>query len=83
MCNMLINSMLRYEQRVSANKIPFLVAYEAAGHSQHTASRALFSQRLSIGDDFALAPQVLAEFVHVLTDQTRIAQPLTMDAALR
>jgi predicted nucleic acid-binding protein len=25
---------------------------------------------------------VLAEFVHVLTDQTRIAQPLTMDAAL-
>jgi predicted nucleic acid-binding protein len=35
------------------------------------------------GDDFPLAPQVLAEFVHVLTDQRRFAQPLTMIAALQ
>jgi predicted nucleic acid-binding protein len=61
----------------------FLVAYEAVGHPQHTASEVLFRQCLSNGDDFALAPQVLAEFVHVLTDQRRFAQPLTMIAALQ
>jgi predicted nucleic acid-binding protein len=61
----------------------FLVAFEATGHSQHTASQALVRQCLLNGDDFALAPQVLAELVHVLTDQRRFAQPLTMDAALR
>jgi len=60
----------------------FLVAYEAAQHPLHTDSDALFRQCVSIGDDFALAPQVLAEFVHVVTDQTRIARPLTMDVAL-
>jgi predicted nucleic acid-binding protein len=44
----------------------FLVAFEAADHSHHTASHALVRQCLSNGDDFALAPQVLAELVHVL-----------------
>jgi predicted nucleic acid-binding protein len=53
----------------------FLVAFEAADHSQHTASHALVRQCLSNGDGFALAPQVLAELVHVLTDQNRFAQP--------
>jgi predicted nucleic acid-binding protein len=61
----------------------FLAAFEAADHSQHTASHALVRQCLSNGDDFALAPQVLAELVHVLTDQTRFTQPLSMDAAIR
>jgi predicted nucleic acid-binding protein len=61
----------------------FLVAFEAADHSQHTASHALVRQCLSNGDDFALAPQVLAELAHVLTDQNRFAQPLTMTAALQ
>jgi predicted nucleic acid-binding protein len=60
-----------------------LVAYEAASHPKHADSEALFRQCLSNGDDFALAPQVLAELVHVLTDQKRFAQPLTRDAALR
>jgi hypothetical protein len=60
-----------------------LVAYEATQHPQHTASEALVRRRLSIGDDFALAPQVLAELVHILTDPRRFTQPLTMDAALR
>jgi predicted nucleic acid-binding protein len=59
-----------------------LVAYEAAQQPLHTDSDALFRQCVSNGDDFALAPQVLAEFVHVVTDQTRIARPLTMDVAL-
>src|SRR5260370_33033390 len=60
-----------------------LVAYEAASHPKHADSEALFRQCLSNGDDFALAPQVLAELVHVLTDQHRFAQPLTMEAALQ
>ena len=59
----------------------FLIAFEAASHSQHTAVHALVRQCLSSGDDFALAPQVLAELVHVLTDQRRFAQPLSMAAA--
>jgi predicted nucleic acid-binding protein len=59
-----------------------LIAYEAAGHPQHADSEALFRRCLSNGDDFALAPQVLAEFVHVLTDRNRFAQPLTIEAAL-
>jgi hypothetical protein len=57
----------------------FLVAFEAADHSQHTASHALVRQCLSNGDDFALAPQVLAELAHVLTDQNRFAQPQDND----
>jgi predicted nucleic acid-binding protein len=59
-----------------------LIAYEADGHPQHADSEALVHRCLSNGDDFALAPQVLAELVHVLTDQKRFAQPLTMEAAL-
>jgi predicted nucleic acid-binding protein len=61
----------------------FIVAFEAASHSQHTAVHALVRQCLSNGDDFALAPQVLAELIHVLTDQRRFTQPLSMTAALR
>jgi predicted nucleic acid-binding protein len=59
-----------------------LVAYEVPGHPQHTDSVALVRRSLSNGDDFALAPQVLAEFVHILTDQRRFTQPLTMIVAL-
>ena len=60
----------------------FLVAYEAADHEKNTASKALFEQRLFNGDDFALAPQVLAEFVHILTDQRRFDPALTTVEAL-
>jgi predicted nucleic acid-binding protein len=59
-----------------------LVAYEANQHARHNASAALVQQCLSNGDDFALAPQVLAEFVQVLTDANRISQPLSMSQAL-
>jgi predicted nucleic acid-binding protein len=60
----------------------FLVAFEAADHPKHADSRALVDQCRSNGDDFALAPQVLAEFVHVLTDQNRFSSALQMAAAL-
>ncbi|MBV8968283.1 MAG: type II toxin-antitoxin system VapC family toxin [Verrucomicrobia bacterium] len=61
----------------------FLVAYEAIDHPRHAHSEALVRQCLSNRADFALAPQVLVEFVHVLTDQKRFTRPLTMDAALQ
>jgi predicted nucleic acid-binding protein len=60
----------------------FLVAFEAADHPKHADSRALVDQCRSNGDDFALAPQVLAEFVHVLTDHNRFSPALQMVAAL-
>jgi predicted nucleic acid-binding protein len=36
---------------------------------------------IALGDSLALAPQVLAEFVHVVTDPRRFALPLAMDVA--
>jgi predicted nucleic acid-binding protein len=60
----------------------FLVAAEVAGHSDHLASRSRLSTLRSAGDDFAIAPQVLAEFVHVVTDANRFSAPLSVEAAL-
>jgi predicted nucleic acid-binding protein len=61
----------------------FLVAYEIKDHPQYADSRNLFSRCISAGDDFALAPQVLAELVHILTDAKRFTLPLTINDALR
>ena len=36
---------------------------------------------LSAGDVIAVAPQELAEFIHVVTDPRRFTQPLDMTAA--
>ena len=44
----------------------FFVAVELASHSRHAASRGLLQQTAKTGEDFALAPQVLAEFAHVI-----------------
>jgi predicted nucleic acid-binding protein len=60
----------------------FLVAAEVLGHPHHAASRARLQSLRSNGDDFAIAPQVLAEFVHVVTDSTRFSQPLSTANAL-
>lgn len=60
----------------------FLVAAEVVEHADHHATRLKFQAFRAAGDRFALAPQVLAEFVHVVTDPKRFAQPLTMEAAL-
>lgn len=60
----------------------FLVAAEVAGHPDHAAARQKLLALRSAGDRFALAPQVLAEFAHVVTDPKRFTQPLTMEEAL-
>jgi predicted nucleic acid-binding protein len=59
----------------------FLVAAEVIEHANHRAARAKIAELATAGDKFAIAPQVLAEFIHVVTDPRRFATPLTMDAA--
>ncbi|HCN27908.1 MAG TPA: hypothetical protein DIT64_03820 [Verrucomicrobiales bacterium] len=60
----------------------FLVAAEVAEHPDHQVARLKIQQSRSAGDRFALAPQVMAEFLHVVTDPKRFSQPLSMEAAL-
>jgi predicted nucleic acid-binding protein len=59
----------------------FLVAAEVREHTEHAGARVTLAQVLSAGDVIAIAPQVLAEFIHVVTDPRRFAQPLDMSAA--
>ncbi len=60
----------------------FLVAVEVSCHPDHSSARFVGSGLRRNGDLFALAPQVLAEFVHVVTDARRFSTPLTMPRAL-
>lgn len=60
----------------------FLVQVEVAEHPDHAAARATIERLLERSDTFALAPQVVTEFAHVVTDGRRFSRPLTMDAAL-
>ena len=60
----------------------FLVEAEVVGHPHHDWARFTLETFVEQGDSFALAPQVLAEFVHVVTDPKRFSQPLSMNQAL-
>jgi len=60
----------------------FLVQVSVREHPGHTAARDELERRLAAGDIFVLAPQVVAEFVHVVTDARRFEQPLGMATAL-
>ncbi len=60
----------------------FLAAVELVSHARHGQSRTLLDRFLRSGDRFALAPQVLAEFVHIVTDPRRCANPLSMSTAV-
>jgi len=57
----------------------FLVAFETAGHELNDAAWDL-ARRYS-AETFAIAPQVLSEFIHVTTDPRRFENPLSMSAA--
>src|ERR1039457_3977388 len=59
----------------------FPVAAEVREHAEHTGASVTLTQVLSAGDAIAIAPQVLAEFIHVVTDPRRFTQPLDMNAA--
>ena len=60
----------------------FLVAAEVACHPEHQGARARLDELRKAGEHFALTPQVLAEFIHVVTDARRFTKPLAMEAAL-
>ena len=60
----------------------FLVAVEVAEHPAHQSARRILQELREAGDHFGLAPQVLAEFIHIVTDPKRFSQPLDMDTAL-
>jgi predicted nucleic acid-binding protein len=59
----------------------FLVATEVAEHAEHSPARQTLATLVAAGDRIAIAPQVLAEFLHVVTDPRRFSQPLNMDQA--
>lgn len=60
----------------------FLVAVEVAGHKDHRIARAIAESLRRRGDRFVIAPQILAEFLHVVTDSKRFSSPLPMEQAL-
>jgi predicted nucleic acid-binding protein len=59
----------------------FLVAAEVTEHADHADVRSTLARLLGAGDQIAIAPQVLAEFVHIVTDPRRFTRPLDMAAA--
>ena len=61
----------------------FLVAAEVEEHADHAPACATLARLLAVGDSLALAPQVLAEFIHVVTDPRRFLQPLGIVDARR
>jgi predicted nucleic acid-binding protein len=61
----------------------FLVAVELIEHAAHADASRTLAQFLAAGDLIAIAPQVMAEFIHIATDARRLALPLDMATALR
>ncbi|MEX2138711.1 MAG: hypothetical protein WD894_05580 [Pirellulales bacterium] len=59
----------------------FLVAAEVTEHADHAGARDTLTRLLAAGDFIAMAPQVLAEFMHIVTDPRRFAQPLDIVTA--
>ena len=59
----------------------FLVAAEVTEHAEYTDARATLARLLGAGDQIAIAPQVLAEFIHIVTDPRRFTHPLHVPAA--
>ena len=57
----------------------FLVAVEIVEHASHADALRVLGELLARGDRVTIAPQVLAEFVHVVTDARRFQQPFSME----
>ena len=60
----------------------FLVAVEIRDHVFHREADALLSALIAERHELALAPQTLAEFIHVATDGHRLKQPLNLREAI-
>ena len=61
----------------------FLVAAEVSEHADHVPARIQLTDLIAAGDGVAIAPQTLSEFIHVVTDARRFAQPLSIANAIR
>jgi predicted nucleic acid-binding protein len=59
----------------------FLVAAAVSEHAENPAARETLARVLAAGDQIAIAPQVLAEFIHIVTDPRRFTHPLDVAAA--
>ena len=59
----------------------FLVAAEVIEHPKHASACEKLTSLVTLGDRFALAPQVVMEFIHIVTDPKRFKAPLNMNAA--
>ncbi len=60
----------------------FLVAVEVSSHKEHAGACSRFQKLLKAQDVFALTPQILAEFIHVVTDARRFSSPLNLGEAV-
>jgi predicted nucleic acid-binding protein len=60
----------------------FLVQFEVKSHPGHSAARQKLQELLTQSDTLVIARQVVAEFVHVVTDPKRFSAPLDMPEAL-
>jgi hypothetical protein len=60
----------------------FLAQVEILEHPGNARAMEYKKQVLSSSDSFALTPQVLNEFIHIVTDPRRFERPLSMELAL-
>ncbi len=60
----------------------FLVAVEVSSNKDNSRARWGFHKLLKAQDVFALTPQILAEFIHVVTDVRRFSSPLNLEEAV-
>jgi predicted nucleic acid-binding protein len=61
----------------------FLVELEVAEAEHHREARAFFDKEvLDVGAQVAIAPQVLAEFIHIVTDPRRFTRPVSAAEAV-
>lgn len=60
----------------------FLITVEIEEHPFHLPASQFLKSVLQAGHSVALLPQVLAEFLHVVTDSKRFQRPFSMDEAL-
>jgi predicted nucleic acid-binding protein len=58
----------------------FVVAFEVQSHPFHAAARRVAAEYAAEG--LAVAPQVLAELIHVVTDDRRFQRPLAVSDAI-
>ena len=59
----------------------FLIAIEVPEHPEHHAARSKIAALIPHGERLSGPLQVLAEFIHVVTDSRRFTQPLPIDDA--